>query len=107
MPMIVLLSVEKNSFGAYEASVATTTLPADVSFDGTIEARDESLLAVGIAEEPDEPLVVPVVDVLFPLLLQAAAATIRQTAMAAITALGVGRDKLMWSLRSLVRSDRS
>ena len=49
MPMICeLLPAAKNSLGAYEASVATMALPAEVSLDGTMAARLASLVAVGI-----------------------------------------------------------
>ncbi len=80
MPMICeLLSAAKNSLGAYEASVATMTLPAEVSFDGTMAARLASLVAVGIGVLGTVVVgaaVVPVVDVDFEL-LQAARTTIR------------------------------
>ena len=47
MPMMVLPSVSKYSFGAYDASVAMVRVPADLIAAGTSDAGSAAALAAG------------------------------------------------------------
>src|SRR5437588_10506139 len=60
MPWIVLLSAAKNSFGAYEASVATLTVPALFSSDDSFATAAELVppaftVCLPPEDEPPQP----------------------------------------------------
>src|SRR3954471_3140867 len=51
IPSTVLPSLARNSFGAYDASVPTTMVPADLIFGGSFAARAADLVSVGAGAE--------------------------------------------------------
>lgn len=86
MPMIVLPSASKNSFGAYEASLAILSTPAVLMVAGTSDAGSEPAAAgvdgaadaavEGAAEGADEVGLEPLVLLLLEQALSASAAAI-------------------------------
>jgi hypothetical protein len=78
MPWIVVLSSAKNSFGAYEASVATMILPADLILAGSSAASAASADRAGAVVAVEPPA-----ESLFLVLLPQAAATMSRAARTA------------------------
>src|SRR3954454_7587611 len=91
MPWIVVLSSAKNSFGAYDESVATTILPADLIFSGSLAARASST-PDDAAVVLDPPLLASVFEESL-LLLPHAAANSMRARTTAVSLAGVVRMK--------------